>query len=53
MPGTKLMECYGQELVQERHRHRYEFNNEYRQQMVDAGLVLGGHQPGRPPGGGH
>ena len=46
MPGTKLMECYGQELVQERHRHRYrEFNNEYRQQMVDAGLVLGGTSP--------
>ena len=30
-------EAYGEDLIYERHRHRYEFNNEYRQQLTDAG----------------
>lgn len=38
-------ECYGQEQVQERHRHRYEFNNAYRQQFAAHGLQVTGTSP--------
>lgn len=34
--------CYGQSVVRERHRHRYEFNNEYREQLIKAGLIISG-----------
>ena len=44
-PGTKMMECYGKELVSERHRHRYEFNNDYRETVEAAGMVLSGTSP--------
>ena len=37
--------CYGSELIHERHRHRYEFNNEYRKPLEDAGLVVSGTSP--------
>ena len=37
--------AYGQPLVYERHRHRYEFNNEYRDVLTEHGLVLGGISP--------
>ena len=40
-----MARCYGKEIIQERHRHRYEFNNDYRQTLVDAGLVLSGTSP--------
>ncbi|HZY04826.1 MAG TPA: CTP synthase [Anaeromyxobacteraceae bacterium] len=40
--GTKARELYGQELVHERHRHRYEFNNAYRAQFEGAGMVFSG-----------
>ena len=43
--GTKTHEAYGEDLDYERHRHRYEFNNEYRQQLTDAGLVISGTSP--------
>ena len=43
--GTLAREAYGEELVYERHRHRFEFNNAYRQQLTDAGLVLSGLSP--------
>ena len=43
--GTKTREAYGEDLIYERHRHRYEFNNEYRQQLTDAGLVISGTSP--------
>lgn len=39
-PGTLARELYGKDVVSERHRHRYEFNNRYRTQMEDAGLVI-------------
>ena len=39
-PGTLAHELYGQDVVGERHRHRYEFNNRYRTQLEDAGLVI-------------
>ena len=45
LPGTKMAECYGQSEIWERHRHRYEFNNDYRQEMQDAGLVISGTSP--------
>ncbi len=38
--GTRSREVYGQDVVGERHRHRYEFNNRYRTQLEDAGLVI-------------
>ena len=41
-PGTLARELYGQDVVAERHRHRYEFNNLYRTQLEDAGLVIAG-----------
>ena len=46
-PGTKSSEAYGQEEVRERHRHRFEFNNRYREQLQKAGLVLAGVNPDR------
>ena len=44
-PGTKMFECYGKELISERHRHRYEFNNDYRELMTEKGLVISGTSP--------
>jgi CTP synthase len=40
--GTKAREAYGDAVVHERHRHRYEVNNAIRPQLVDAGLVVSG-----------
>lgn len=40
--GTKARAAYGQEIVKERHRHRYEFNNEYRASMEAAGFIFSG-----------
>jgi len=41
-PGTRSLEAYGIDHIVERHRHRYEFNGAYREQMEKAGLVVGG-----------
>ncbi len=43
--GTKMEACYGSNLIHERHRHRYEFNNQYREALTEAGLVIGGTSP--------
>ncbi len=43
--GTVVRKLYGKELISERHRHRYEVNNEYKQQLEDAGLVISGINP--------
>ena len=43
--GTLAREAYGEELVYERHRHRFEFNNAYRDQLGAAGLVISGISP--------
>ena len=43
--NTTMYRCYGSKLIHERHRHRYEFNNDYRQAMVAAGLCLSGSSP--------
>jgi CTP synthase len=44
-PGTRAARAYGVELVSERHRHRYEFNNAYREQMESCGLIASGTSP--------
>ena len=45
MPDTILSRAYKKDEIEERHRHRYEFNNEYRKQMTDAGLIISGTSP--------
>lgn len=42
---TRLRELYGEELIYERHRHRYEFNNDYRALFEENGMVLSGKSP--------
>ncbi len=44
-PDTKAHAAYQTDLVQERHRHRWEFNNAYRQQLHEAGLIYSGISP--------
>ncbi|HEX9622505.1 MAG TPA: CTP synthase [Polyangiaceae bacterium] len=44
-PGTRTAELYGKREVSERHRHRFEFNNDYREVLSQAGLVLSGTSP--------
>ncbi len=44
-PGTHTEEAYGKLEISERHRHRYEFNNEYRQALTERGLVIAGTLP--------
>ena len=44
-PGSTMERCYGQKMISERHRHRYEFNNDYRKPLTDAGLILSGISP--------
>ena len=44
-PNTLTSKAYNEELIYERHRHRYEFNNAFREAIVSKGLVLGGTLP--------
>ena len=44
-PGTMLHQAYGKDLIFERHRHRYEFNNQFREPLEQAGLVVSGTSP--------
>ena len=43
--GTQMYRCYSKTEISERHRHRYEFNNLYRDKLADAGLVISGTSP--------
>lgn len=43
--GSRAREAYGEELVMERHRHRFEFNNDFREQLIAAGLEVTGVSP--------
>ena len=43
--GSKIFEAYGKELISERHRHRYEFNSDYRETLEKAGLQCTGINP--------
>ena len=44
-PDSRMAGCYGAELISERHRHRYEFSNDYREALAGAGLRLCGQSP--------
>ena len=44
-PGTRMAACYGKQEIDERHRHRYEFNNDYRAEFVEKGLTIAGTSP--------
>jgi CTP synthase len=44
-PGSKAAAAYGQEVIYERHRHRFEVNNRYRQTLEAAGMLLSGQSP--------
>jgi CTP synthase len=46
-PGSIVAEVYGAVTASERHRHRYEVNNAYREQIADAGMVFSGISPDR------
>ncbi len=41
-PDTKTRKAYGQDVIQERHRHRYEFNNKYKEPMEKHGFIVAG-----------
>ena len=43
--STTMERCYRQTFISERHRHRYEFNNDYRDLLTNAGLTLSGLSP--------
>jgi CTP synthase len=44
-PGSKAAQAYGQEVIYERHRHRFEVNNQYRAALENAGMILSGQSP--------
>ena len=44
-PDTLMMKAYGKGLIEERHRHRYEFNNDYRKVLTENGMMLSGISP--------
>ena len=45
-PGSKSRAAYGRDLISERHRHRFEYNDAYRKRLEEAGLTVGGVNPG-------
>jgi len=44
-PGTIAQKAYGEDVISERHRHRYEFNNQYRELLQNNGLIISGTSP--------
>lgn len=42
---TKAYDCYKDEVIYERHRHRYEFNNEYKKEIIEKGMTIAGTSP--------
>ncbi|MDA8386439.1 MAG: CTP synthase, partial [Actinomycetota bacterium] len=44
-PGTKVADAYGETIVSERHRHRFEVNSRYRTRLEEVGLVCSGESP--------
>ena len=44
-PGTKAYEAYGQENISERHRHRFELNNDFREALEEKGMIFSGLSP--------
>jgi CTP synthase len=45
LPGTMMEKCYGVEMIDERHRHRYEVNNAFRDELAANGLIVSGTSP--------
>ncbi len=45
VPGSQMARAYGRELISERHRHRYEFNNAYRDKIAEGGMCISGTSP--------
>ncbi len=45
VPGSRAATAYGEALIYERHRHRFEFNNHYRDRLAEAGVVFSGTSP--------
>jgi CTP synthase len=45
LPGSRAARAYGQSLIYERHRHRYEFNNQFRTPLQEAGMLYSGLSP--------
>ena len=44
--NTNMSKAYkGQRIIAERHRHRYEFNNDFRQELIEKGLIISGTSP--------
>jgi CTP synthase len=43
--GTRAAKAYGREQINERHRHRYEFNNHYREAFMEQGMIFSGVSP--------
>nr|MCR4589034.1 gamma-glutamyl-gamma-aminobutyrate hydrolase family protein [Lachnospiraceae bacterium] len=43
--GSKLEQCYGKAEIRERHRHRYEVNNDFREEFLKAGATFAGTSP--------
>ena len=44
-PGSRIEQAYGERTISERHRHRYEYNNDYREQLIEGGLRAAGVNP--------
>ncbi|MCR9182496.1 MAG: CTP synthase [Flavobacteriaceae bacterium] len=44
-PGSLVAKVYGNPMIEERHRHRYEYNNKYKEQLEDAGMLTTGVNP--------
>lgn len=47
LKGSRVHELYGKDLIQQRHRHRYEFNNKYKEILEEHGLIVSGKNPER------
>ncbi|OXS29921.1 MAG: CTP synthase [Desulfovibrio sp. MES5] len=45
LPNSRALEAYKKELVEERHRHRYEFNNEFKEALAEKGMIFSGTSP--------
>jgi CTP synthase len=45
VPGTKAAFAYGEATISERHRHRFEFNNDYRDMLTGHGMIISGISP--------
>jgi len=45
LPGSKAQAAYGEEVIYERHRHRFEVNNEYRESLQESGMIFSGLSP--------